>query len=153
MLLAKLGWQEIGLYVCACVWEAHFLCVQGPLPACMLHSHCSRFVISCVQIPKEEAQAFARENRIHYMESSAKSRLNVDEAYFEVVRAIRWRYDAVCLFFIGAFLAGVWPVLIVDGGATLTDRSSTANIKTKGVYAGSGIIPGNNFDMKAMCSL
>ncbi|XP_048847890.1 ras-related protein R-Ras [Brienomyrus brachyistius] len=40
-------------------------------------------------IPKEEAQAFARENRIHYMESSAKSRLNVDEAFFEVIRAIR----------------------------------------------------------------
>ncbi|KAG5832037.1 ras-related protein R-Ras isoform X2 [Anguilla rostrata] len=41
------------------------------------------------QIPKEEAQAFARENRIHYMESSAKSRYNVDEAFLQVVRAIR----------------------------------------------------------------
>ncbi|KAJ8347307.1 hypothetical protein SKAU_G00287080 [Synaphobranchus kaupii] len=37
----------------------------------------------------EEAQAFARENRIHYMESSAKNRYNVDEAFLEVVRAIR----------------------------------------------------------------
>ncbi|KAI4872628.1 hypothetical protein NFI96_024593 [Prochilodus magdalenae] len=40
-------------------------------------------------ISKEEAMAFARENRIHYMESSAKNRHNVDEAFLEVVRAIR----------------------------------------------------------------
>ncbi|KAG5279958.1 hypothetical protein AALO_G00083410 [Alosa alosa] len=40
-------------------------------------------------ISREEAQAFARENRIYYMESSAKNRYNVDEAFLEVVRAIR----------------------------------------------------------------
>ncbi|KAL7860802.1 hypothetical protein AOLI_G00171510 [Acnodon oligacanthus] len=40
-------------------------------------------------ITREEAMAFARENRIHYMESSAKNRHNVDEAFLEVVRAIR----------------------------------------------------------------
>ncbi|XP_014372648.1 ras-related protein R-Ras isoform X2 [Alligator sinensis] len=41
------------------------------------------------QVPKEEALAFARENRIPYMEASAKIRLNVDESFHEVVRAIR----------------------------------------------------------------
>ncbi|TRY59949.1 hypothetical protein DNTS_017608, partial [Danionella cerebrum] len=40
-------------------------------------------------ISKEEAKSFAGENRIHYMESSAKNRHNVDEAFMEVVRAIR----------------------------------------------------------------
>ncbi|XP_069048046.1 ras-related protein R-Ras [Lepisosteus oculatus] len=40
-------------------------------------------------VSKEEAENFARENRIPYMESSAKIRLNVDEAFQEVVRAIR----------------------------------------------------------------
>ncbi|MBN3306487.1 RRAS protein, partial [Amia calva] len=40
-------------------------------------------------ISHEEAESFARENRIRYMESSAKNRFNVDEAFQEVVRAIR----------------------------------------------------------------
>ncbi|KAJ3600977.1 hypothetical protein NHX12_031950 [Muraenolepis orangiensis] len=40
-------------------------------------------------ISREEAQGFAREHRIHYMEASAKNRYNVDEAFLEVVRAIR----------------------------------------------------------------
>ncbi|XP_036384624.1 ras-related protein R-Ras2-like [Megalops cyprinoides] len=40
-------------------------------------------------VSREEAETFARENRIKYMESSAKNRYNVDEAFFEVVRAIR----------------------------------------------------------------
>nr|XP_014427880.1 ras-related protein R-Ras-like isoform X1 [Pelodiscus sinensis]XP_014427882.1 ras-related protein R-Ras-like isoform X2 [Pelodiscus sinensis]XP_025039338.1 ras-related protein R-Ras-like isoform X3 [Pelodiscus sinensis] len=41
------------------------------------------------QVPREEALAFAQENRIPYMEASAKIRLNVDESFHEVVRAIR----------------------------------------------------------------
>ncbi|TSQ24027.1 AP-2 complex subunit alpha-1 [Bagarius yarrelli] len=40
-------------------------------------------------VSREEAMSFAKENRIHYMESSAKNRYNVDEAFLEVVRAIR----------------------------------------------------------------
>lgn len=43
-----------------------------------------------IQISRDEAMSFARENRIHYMESSAKNRHNVDEAFMEVVRAIRY---------------------------------------------------------------
>ncbi|GAA6073147.1 ras-related protein R-Ras, partial [Tachysurus ichikawai] len=39
-------------------------------------------------VSREEAMSFAKENRIHYMESSAKNRYNVDEAFLEVVRAI-----------------------------------------------------------------
>ncbi|XP_055556361.1 LOW QUALITY PROTEIN: ras-related protein R-Ras-like, partial [Falco cherrug] len=41
------------------------------------------------QVPREEAQAFARQNRLHYLEASAKAQLNVDEAFHELVRAIR----------------------------------------------------------------
>uniref|UniRef100_H3BC69 RAS related n=1 Tax=Latimeria chalumnae TaxID=7897 RepID=H3BC69_LATCH len=41
------------------------------------------------QVSKEEAQSFTHENRIMYMEASAKIRLNVDEAFYELVRAIR----------------------------------------------------------------
>nr|DBA16054.1 TPA: hypothetical protein GDO54_003488 [Pyxicephalus adspersus] len=41
------------------------------------------------QVTKEEALNFARENRIPYMEASAKIRLNVDESFHELVRAIR----------------------------------------------------------------
>ncbi|XP_040452528.1 LOW QUALITY PROTEIN: ras-related protein R-Ras-like [Falco naumanni] len=40
------------------------------------------------QVPREEAQAFARQNRLHYLEASAKAQLNVDEAFHELVRAI-----------------------------------------------------------------
>ncbi|MCI4384684.1 hypothetical protein PGIGA_G00041650 [Pangasianodon gigas] len=45
-------------------------------------------------VSKEEAMSFAKENRIHYMESSAKNRYNVDEAFLEVVRAIRYYSNA-----------------------------------------------------------
>uniref|UniRef100_A0A8D0GZX3 RAS related n=1 Tax=Sphenodon punctatus TaxID=8508 RepID=A0A8D0GZX3_SPHPU len=41
------------------------------------------------QVPREEALSFARESHITYMEASAKIRLNVDESFYEVVRAIR----------------------------------------------------------------
>ncbi|KAG7279456.1 hypothetical protein CRUP_038229 [Coryphaenoides rupestris] len=40
-------------------------------------------VLKMVQISREEAQGFAREHRIHYMEASAKNRYNVDEAFLE----------------------------------------------------------------------
>ncbi|KAM3821435.1 ras-related protein R-Ras [Vipera latastei] len=41
------------------------------------------------QVTEEEALYFARENRIPYMEASAKVRFNVDESFHELVRAIR----------------------------------------------------------------
>ncbi|XP_069630870.1 ras-related protein R-Ras-like, partial [Haliaeetus albicilla] len=41
------------------------------------------------QVSREEAQAFARQNRLHYLEASAKTHLNVDEAFHELVRAVR----------------------------------------------------------------
>lgn len=43
-----------------------------------------------MQISSEDAQAFARENRIHYMEASAKNRYNVDEVFLKLVHIIRW---------------------------------------------------------------
>lgn len=44
-----------------------------------------------MQVSREEAQAFAREHRIYYMEASAKNRYNVDEAFLELVQIIRYR--------------------------------------------------------------
>ncbi|KAG8140173.1 hypothetical protein E2320_002888 [Naja naja] len=41
------------------------------------------------QVTEEEALYFARENQIPYMEASAKVRFNVDESFYELVRAIR----------------------------------------------------------------
>ncbi|KAA8584796.1 hypothetical protein FQN60_003490 [Etheostoma spectabile] len=40
-------------------------------------------------VSREEAQAFTREHRIHYMEASAKNRYNVDEAFLQLVQIIR----------------------------------------------------------------
>ncbi|XP_075696335.1 ras-related protein R-Ras2-like isoform X2 [Rhinoderma darwinii] len=48
------------------------------------------------QVTKEEALNFARENRIPYMEASAKIRLNVDESFHELVRAIRRFQEMEC---------------------------------------------------------
>lgn len=45
----------------------------------------------CLKISREDAQAFARENRIHYMEASAKNRYNVDETFLELVQIIRYQ--------------------------------------------------------------
>uniref|UniRef100_A0A3Q1EZM1 RAS related n=2 Tax=Acanthochromis polyacanthus TaxID=80966 RepID=A0A3Q1EZM1_9TELE len=47
-------------------------------------------------ISREDAQAFARENRIYYMEASAKNRYNVDEAFLELVRIIRNFQEMEC---------------------------------------------------------
>ncbi|XP_064355718.1 ras-related protein R-Ras [Dromaius novaehollandiae] len=41
------------------------------------------------QVSREEALAFARERRLPYVEASAKTRLNVDEAFHQLVRAVR----------------------------------------------------------------
>ncbi|OCT73068.1 hypothetical protein XELAEV_18036047mg [Xenopus laevis] len=48
------------------------------------------------QVTKEEALSFARENHIPYMEASAKIRLNVDESFHELVRAIRKFQELEC---------------------------------------------------------
>lgn len=48
------------------------------------------YCLLCLQISREDAQAFARENRIHYMEASAKNRYNVDEVFLELVQIIRY---------------------------------------------------------------
>ncbi|XP_029696918.1 ras-related protein R-Ras2-like isoform X3 [Takifugu rubripes] len=46
-------------------------------------------------ISGDDAQAFARENRIHYMEASAKNRCNVDEAFLELVKIIRYGQKSI----------------------------------------------------------
>ncbi|XP_054463563.1 ras-related protein R-Ras isoform X3 [Anoplopoma fimbria] len=47
-------------------------------------------------ITRENAQGFARENRIHYMEASAKNRHNVDEVFLELVQIIRRFQEMEC---------------------------------------------------------
>lgn len=56
------------------------------------------YSLLCLQISREDAQAFARENRIHYMEASAKNRYNVDEAFLELVQIIRY-IPVFCIHF------------------------------------------------------
>ncbi|XP_054035346.1 ras-related protein R-Ras-like, partial [Dryobates pubescens] len=41
------------------------------------------------QVSREEAQAFARQHHLRYLETSAKTQLNVEEAFQELVRAVR----------------------------------------------------------------
>ena len=46
---------------------------------------------SCLlQVTQEEGQQLARQLKVTYMEASAKIRLNVDQAFHELVRVIRY---------------------------------------------------------------
>lgn len=42
------------------------------------------------QVTQEEGQQLARQLKVTYMEASAKIRMNVDQAFHELVRVIRW---------------------------------------------------------------
>ncbi|KAK0140244.1 Ras-related protein R-Ras2 [Merluccius polli] len=42
------------------------------------------------QVTQEEGQQLARQLKVTYMEASAKVRMNVDQAFHELVRVIRW---------------------------------------------------------------
>lgn len=44
----------------------------------------------CPQVTQEEGQQLARQLKVTYMEASAKIRMNVDQAFHELVRVIRW---------------------------------------------------------------
>ncbi|XP_028929112.1 ras-related protein R-Ras [Ornithorhynchus anatinus] len=41
------------------------------------------------QVPRDAALSFAHSHRLPYLEASAKLRLNVDEAFHQLVRAVR----------------------------------------------------------------
>lgn len=43
----------------------------------------------CPQVTQEEGQQLARQLKVTYMEASAKIRMNVDQAFHELVRVIR----------------------------------------------------------------
>lgn len=45
---------------------------------------------SSPQVTQEEGQQLARQLKVTYMEASAKIRMNVDQAFHELVRVIRW---------------------------------------------------------------
>lgn len=42
------------------------------------------------QVTQEEGQQLARQLKVTYMEASAKMRMNVDQAFHELVRVIRY---------------------------------------------------------------
>lgn len=42
-----------------------------------------------LQVPRSEASAFSASHHVAYFEASAKLRLNVDEAFEQLVRAVR----------------------------------------------------------------
>lgn len=45
--------------------------------------------LSLSQVPRSEASAFGASHHVAYFEASAKLRLNVDEAFEQLVRAVR----------------------------------------------------------------
>jgi len=71
----------INYHILICWWTTHY-CSEFSLIA-------DEIFVNFLQISREDAQAFARENRIHYMEVSAKNRYNVDEAFLKLVHIIR----------------------------------------------------------------
>jgi hypothetical protein len=56
----------------------------GLLILCLKHNCCRPF-----QVTQEEGQQLARQLKVTYMEASAKIRMNVDQAFHELVRVIR----------------------------------------------------------------
>lgn len=51
--------------------------------------HIQHIFSLCSQVTQEEGQQLARQLKVTYMEASAKIRLNVDQAFHELVRVIR----------------------------------------------------------------
>ncbi|NXA12943.1 RRAS2 protein, partial [Sapayoa aenigma] len=49
-----------------------------------------------LQVTQEEGQQLARQLKVTYMEASAKIRLNVDQAFHELVRVIRKFQEQEC---------------------------------------------------------
>lgn len=74
-----------------------------------------------MQISREDAQAFARENRIHYMEASAKNRYNVDEAFLELVHIIRYSLSPELSFPAGTFFTLTVTSLPCSGRKHITN--------------------------------
>lgn len=64
---------------------AHSVSVLLPRPGCRDLS------LPCVppQVPRSEANTFSASHHVAYFEASAKLRLNVDEAFEQLVRAVR----------------------------------------------------------------
>lgn len=60
-----------------------------PLPE--THPECRDLTPPCgpSQVPRSEASAFSASHHVAYFEASAKLRLNVDEAFEQLVRAVR----------------------------------------------------------------
>lgn len=54
--------------------------------------------MSVSQVTQEEGQQLARQLKVTYMEASAKIRMNVDQAFHELVRVIRWVWPSGLFF-------------------------------------------------------
>ncbi len=65
------------------------------------------------QVTAAEAQAWAKSKKIPFMETSARSRINIEEAFFELVRLIPRQGVEYKLVIVGA--GGVGKVFISFG--------------------------------------
>lgn len=80
----SLWWVSLYSRVQPCVCSQAYIGPVGLLILCPKHSHCHPF-----QVTQEEGQQLARQLKVTYMEASAKIRMNVDQAFHELVRVIR----------------------------------------------------------------
>lgn len=73
------------------VFHKHTVCFEG---LWQRFSHVPDLTLlsssSLPQVTQEEGQQLARQLKVTYMEASAKIRMNVDQAFHELVRVIRW---------------------------------------------------------------
>lgn len=65
-----------------------------------------RWYFCLFQITQEEGQELARQLKISYIEASAKSRMNVDQAFYELVRKVRYVCENWGLF--NRVMSSVW---------------------------------------------
>lgn len=57
---------------------------------CHVPDQVSHHLFFLLQVTQEEGQQLARQLKVTYMEASAKIRMNVDQAFHELVRVIRF---------------------------------------------------------------
>ena len=67
-------------------WKPHITLVHDPLQPI----NTLPLLLFLSQVTQEEGQQLARQLKVTYMEASAKIRMNVDQAFHELVRVIRW---------------------------------------------------------------
>lgn len=74
-------------YTHSLISESTFTCVRPHLTFRFQTVIVLYFIL--LQVTQEEGQQLARQLKVTYMEASAKIRMNVDQAFHELVRVIR----------------------------------------------------------------